>query len=77
MTFTTPNPATLPVPSPELLALHAACAKVAHLSGAGEYIDKIDRDIEDLGVLSYDGASSNILNHAFLGSISRPINVGA
>jgi len=77
VTFTTPDPATLPVPSPELLALHTACAKVAHLSGAGEYIDKIDRDVEDLGVLSYDGSSSNVLNHALLRSTPCLINVGA
>ncbi|KAF8239177.1 hypothetical protein L208DRAFT_119564 [Tricholoma matsutake] len=77
ITFTTPNHDTLPVPSPKLLALHAACAKVAHLSGAGEYIDKIDRDVEDLGVLSYDGASSSVLDHALLRSTSRLINVGA
>jgi hypothetical protein len=26
--------------------LHAACCKVAHLSGAGEYIDELDQDLE-------------------------------
>ncbi|KAK7037503.1 hypothetical protein VNI00_010995 [Paramarasmius palmivorus] len=40
----------LPAPSPELLALHAACAKVAHLSGAGAYIDELDEDTDDLPV---------------------------
>ena len=40
VTFTTSDPALLPLPSPQLLALHAACAQVAHLSGAREYIDK-------------------------------------
>ncbi|KAJ8503147.1 hypothetical protein ONZ45_g11116 [Pleurotus djamor] len=30
---------TLPLPSPTLLALHAACAKVAHLSGAAQLVD--------------------------------------
>lgn len=28
----------VPPPSPQLLALHAACAKVAHLSGAAEHL---------------------------------------
>ncbi|KAF8231648.1 hypothetical protein L208DRAFT_1090252, partial [Tricholoma matsutake] len=51
--------------------------KITHLSGAGKYIDKIDQDIEDLGVLSYDRASSSILDHALLCSTSHLINVGA
>lgn len=37
-------------PLPRLLALHGAIAHVLHLSGAGEYIDKILRDYEDMGV---------------------------
>jgi hypothetical protein len=38
VTFTTPDPVKYPVPSPEYLGLHAACAKFAHLSGAGEQV---------------------------------------
>jgi len=34
VTFTTPDLVNLPLPSPTYLAIHAACAKVAHLSGA-------------------------------------------
>ncbi|WEW60682.1 hypothetical protein PRK78_006169 [Emydomyces testavorans] len=34
-------------PSPRLLALHRAIAHILHLSGAGEYIDKILRDFEN------------------------------
>jgi hypothetical protein len=63
--FASSDPA-LPVPSSELLALHAACAKVAHLSGAGEEIDMYDRDVDKLCVLAFDGSSSSILDHAFL-----------
>ncbi|KAF9064412.1 hypothetical protein BDP27DRAFT_1471999, partial [Rhodocollybia butyracea] len=37
--FATLEP-SLSLPDPALLALHATCAKVAHLSGAGEYIDR-------------------------------------
>ncbi|RDB30147.1 hypothetical protein Hypma_012344 [Hypsizygus marmoreus] len=33
--FTTPDRDKYPPPSPDYLAIHAACARVAHLSGAG------------------------------------------
>ena len=35
-----------PPPSPLLLALHATCARVAHLSGAAESLEKLDQDAE-------------------------------
>ncbi|KAG7085672.1 hypothetical protein E1B28_003217 [Marasmius oreades] len=54
-----------PFPSPELLALHASCAKVAHLSGAGEYLDELDEDLDELPVLAAD-----VLDHALLRSLS-------
>ncbi|KAK0239757.1 hypothetical protein EDD85DRAFT_462036 [Armillaria nabsnona] len=45
VTFTTPDEKSLPLPSPALLALHRACARVAHLSGAGRYVhDLLDTD---------------------------------
>lgn len=50
VTFTSSDPAEFPYPSWELLAVRAACAEVAHLSGAGEHIDKFDRDTDDMGV---------------------------
>lgn len=52
----------LPLPCPELLALHAACAKVAHMSGAAQFFDKQDADDEDATVLAYDGSSYSILS---------------
>ncbi|RXW12255.1 hypothetical protein EST38_g13597 [Candolleomyces aberdarensis] len=61
--FTTENPEELPVPSPDYLALHAACAKVAHLSGAAEYIETILRDAEEIPVLAADGSSGEVLTH--------------
>lgn len=64
VTFTTPDPERLPVPSGEYLALHAACTKVAHFSGAGEYADSVLREMEDTSVLSSDGSSAAILEHA-------------
>ena len=64
VTFTTPDPVKLPVPSPTYLAIHAACAKVAHMSGAAEYIDKFYRDMEDGMILNPNGASAEMLEHA-------------
>jgi hypothetical protein len=56
----------LPLPSPDYLHIHATCAKVANLSGAGDYIDKVLRDLEDIQVLSEDGAFAELLEHALL-----------
>ncbi|KAJ3498576.1 hypothetical protein NLJ89_g10201 [Agrocybe chaxingu] len=50
-----------PLPDPKLLAIHAVCAKVAHMSGAAEYFDKFDCDVEDITVLSQDGTSAPLL----------------
>ncbi|KAF9555084.1 hypothetical protein CPC08DRAFT_643432, partial [Agrocybe pediades] len=57
----------LPLPSPAYLAIHAACAQVAHLSGAAEHIDKYDRDMEDVMVLSPTGESADLLDYALRG----------
>jgi hypothetical protein len=63
------NPVTLishpnlPAPDPRYLKLHAACAKVAHLSGAGEYIETIFRDMESMRVLAKDGSSAQALSY--------------
>jgi hypothetical protein len=43
-------------PMPRLLAIHRACCLITHLSGAGEYIDKVLRDMEEIGVRS-DGTT--------------------
>ncbi|KAF8805443.1 hypothetical protein BYT27DRAFT_7169584 [Phlegmacium glaucopus] len=64
VTFTTPDAVKLLVPSATYLAIHAACAKVAHLSGAGECIDKFYRDMEDGRTLDPNGASAEMLEHA-------------
>ncbi|KAJ3864964.1 hypothetical protein EV359DRAFT_39896 [Lentinula novae-zelandiae] len=61
--FTTINP-SIPLPDPALLALHATCAKVAHLSGAGEYIDRVQKYFDRLEVLAEDGGSSDVIFHA-------------
>ncbi|KAF8530302.1 hypothetical protein BU17DRAFT_35692 [Hysterangium stoloniferum] len=54
----------LPLPDPRYLEIHAACARVCHLSGAAEYINKYEREMEDIQVLSTDGASADILHYA-------------
>jgi len=60
--FSTSDPRYLPVPSPELLALHATYCKVAHVSGAAEHPNKVYRDAEHMSVLALDGTSTDILN---------------
>lgn len=65
LTFTTPDASRYPVPDPRYLAIHAACAKVVHYSGAGDYIEKILCDIEEMGVLANNGCS-DALYHALL-----------
>ena len=53
--FITPDHNIEP-PMPRLLAIHRACCLVLHMSGAGEYIDKIIRGMEELSVKS-DGTT--------------------
>ena len=67
ITFTTPDPVEYPVPSRTYLEIHAACAKVAHLSGAREYIEKLYEEMENRETLDSDGGSGDMLEHAFLG----------
>ncbi|OAA56722.1 hypothetical protein SPI_07729 [Niveomyces insectorum RCEF 264] len=47
---------TIDPPLPRLLAVHRAIAHILHLSGAGLYIDKLLRDMED-SVVRSDGSS--------------------
>jgi hypothetical protein len=65
VTFQTHDPIRLPVPRREYLVLHAACARIAHLSGAADYIETIHRELESTTVLSNDGSSMGILDAAF------------
>ncbi|EIW52497.1 uncharacterized protein TRAVEDRAFT_52941 [Trametes versicolor FP-101664 SS1] len=54
----------LPLPSPRYLEVHAACCRVAHMSGAAEYLDLIYRHMEELEVLANNGASADVLTFA-------------
>ncbi|KAI5999985.1 hypothetical protein EDD15DRAFT_2362515 [Pisolithus albus] len=69
VTFSTPDPDKYPLPNPTYLAIHATCAKVAHLSGAAEHIEEVFRRMEDTLALAEDGGSSEILYTAILSSM--------
>ncbi|KAI6117895.1 hypothetical protein EV401DRAFT_2072190 [Pisolithus croceorrhizus] len=69
VTFSTPDPDKYPLPNPTYLAIHAACAKVAHLSGAVKYIRNVLERMEDTHVLAEDGGSSELLYTAILSSM--------
>lgn len=64
VTFTTTDPIRLPLPSPEYLAIHAACANVAHLSGASEWCKEWYHDEEEHfhNTLETEGNSSSLLH---------------
>ncbi|KAJ7738075.1 hypothetical protein DFH07DRAFT_752713, partial [Mycena maculata] len=49
------------LPDPRSLALHAVCARVAHISDAAEVLDKFDRDVEELQVLAGDGSTEDLM----------------
>ncbi|KAI0363225.1 hypothetical protein BV20DRAFT_907939, partial [Pilatotrama ljubarskyi] len=50
--------ADLPVPNPRYLNVHATCCRIAHMSGAADYIDRILRDMEEAKVLAEDGGDT-------------------
>ena len=52
--FRTEEPSVEP-PNPDYLKVHAAFAKVLHLCGAAEYIQKVDRDTRMEGTLRMNG----------------------
>jgi len=56
VTFTTSDAGRLPLPSPRYLEIHAACAKIAHLSGAAEYIERVLEYVEEISVLADHGS---------------------
>jgi hypothetical protein len=63
ITFMSSDP-RLSLPDPQYLALHAARAQVAHLSGAAEYIETTYRKLEDMKVLASNGSSADTLSFA-------------
>lgn len=61
VTFTTNT--DLPLPDPRYLKLHAAVCRIAHMSGAAEYLETYDRKLERIMVLAQDGTSADVLSH--------------
>jgi hypothetical protein len=60
VTFTSADPG-LPLPRSDYLRLHAAVCRVAHMSGAADYLYREERENERLGVLARDGSSADFL----------------
>jgi hypothetical protein len=53
--FQTREESLVEPPSPDYLKIHAAFAKVLHLSGAAHYIESVERDVEMEGTLRPNG----------------------
>ena len=62
------------LPSRGLIGLRAACARVAHMSGAAEQDDEIHRDEEDTKVMAKDGSTAELLTSLLN---ARGVSVGA
>ncbi|KAG5720821.1 hypothetical protein E4T56_gene9696 [Termitomyces sp. T112] len=56
----------LKLPDPVLIAIRAACTRVANLSGAAEQIDQILRDREEMPVLANDGSMAELLSSCLM-----------
>ena len=52
-----------PPPDPQLLALHAECTRVAHMSDAAKFLDQLQWDGEETNVLAFDGSSAGLLSN--------------
>ncbi|KAJ6503237.1 hypothetical protein C8R47DRAFT_1007238 [Mycena vitilis] len=63
--------AELPAPSPRYLALHAACCRIAHLSGAADHWDSVERDLEH-----FRGAPAFVVSTQALDAISEALDFG-
>lgn len=50
------------LPNRQLLAIRAACSRVAHISGAIEKADEILDKMEDTVVLANDGSMTDLLS---------------
>ena len=74
-TSTSPDPLALLYFSRQLLSLHTACAKAAHLSFAGEYVGEFDRGADGLEVIATDGSSCAVLTPCSLGAMLCPVHV--
>ena len=53
--FRTREESSVEPPNPDYLKVHAAFAKVLHLCGAADYVEKVERDAEMEGTLRLNG----------------------
>ena len=66
----------LELPDSRYLKLHAAACRVAHMSGAAEYLDQLDRDLGEMGVLAHDGSSADLLASQLHRALQKmPVNL--
>ena len=47
-----------PLPNQYLIETHAAIAKILHISGAGEYVERVVQDFEQIACLAEDGSTN-------------------
>ncbi|KDN36793.1 hypothetical protein RSAG8_10575, partial [Rhizoctonia solani AG-8 WAC10335] len=66
VTFSSTSP-DLPLPDPQYLAFHAACARVVKFSGGAETIDRILRELEKEKALAEYGSSVRPFDHLLKG----------
>ncbi|KAG7446608.1 uncharacterized protein BT62DRAFT_1005895 [Guyanagaster necrorhizus] len=62
VTFTDATGGQILLPSRRYFQLHDPCAKVGHFSGAGEVMEQLFQDVEDIKVLAGDGGSHDLLS---------------
>ncbi|KAK0472331.1 hypothetical protein IW261DRAFT_1405221 [Armillaria novae-zelandiae] len=62
VTLTDATNGNIPLPDRRYFQLHDACARIAHLSGAGDIVEQLLRDMEDMKVLAEDGGSNQLLS---------------
>ena len=76
-TYTLPNGKKIEPPSPHLIALHPACAKIARMSGAAEHLKETFRDTEPIPVMTAPNAADELV-HALkkdqLQHLTRPVH---
>ncbi|KAI1776124.1 hypothetical protein F4818DRAFT_413109 [Hypoxylon cercidicola] len=58
-------------PSPRILSVHRAIAHILHLSAAGEYIDRLLRDIDEKGIQADGSTELGRILKLRLGSVAR------
>lgn len=50
----------IPAPDTKIIALHAACARIAHMSGVTEHLRELYRDTDDISVMTEPNAAHEL-----------------